>query len=147
MKNNSTTFTPCIKKKYADFKEGILNIRVTENRKSKYFSLQETILEEHWNYKRCEVKSRHPHAEMINGKIAFQIEELKKIYNQSESIQELKLNEKISFIIFFRNYINHLVSRKKIGTSKNSQTTLRHIEKFIKSKGKHDLLFSDIDIQ
>lgn len=147
MKNHSTTFTPCLKKKYADYKEGIINIRVTENRKSKYFSLQETILEEHWNYKRCEVKSRHPLAEMINGKIAHKIDELKKLYNQSESIIELKLNEKNSFLVFYRNYIKNLVDRRKIGTSKNSQTTLKHLEKFVHSKGKQDLLFSDIDIQ
>ena len=147
MKNNTTTFTPCLKKKFSKNKEGIINIRVTENRKSKYFSIQETINEDYWNHKRCEVKAKHPQSEMINIRINQKIEELKKVFLRTESIQELKLNDRHSFLVFFRNQINHLISRKKIGTSKNSQTCLKHIEGFVKSKGKVDLLFSDIDIE
>lgn len=149
MKNNSTstTFTPCLKKKFSKNKEGIINIRVTENRKSKYFSIQETINEDYWNHKRCEVKAKHPQSEMINIRINQKIEELKKVFLRTESIQELKLNDRHSFLVFFRNQINHLISRKKIGTSKNSQTCLKHIEGFVKSQGKVDLLFSEIDIE
>lgn len=147
MKNNSTTFTPCLKKKFSKNKEGIINIRVTENRKSKYFSIQETINEDYWNHKRCEVKSKHPQSEMINIRINQKIEELKKVFLRTESIQELKLNDRHSFLVFFRNQINHLISRKKIGTSKNTQTCLKHLESFVSSKGKVDLLFSEINIE
>lgn len=147
MKNNSTTFTPCLKKKFSKNKEGIINIRVTENRKSKYFSIQETINEDFWNHKRCEVKSKHPQSEMLNFRIIQKIEELKKVFLRTESIQELKLNDRHSFLVFFRNQINHLISRKKIGTSKNTQTCLKHLEGFVSSKGKVDLLFSEINIE
>ncbi len=40
---NKVTFTPCLRKKYSNDKDGIINIRVTENRKSKYFSLKINI--------------------------------------------------------------------------------------------------------
>jgi len=102
MKNNTTTFTPCLKKKFSKNKEGIINIRVTENRKSKYFSIQETINEDYWNHKRCEVKAKHPQSEMINIRINQKIEELKKVFLRTESIQELKLNDRHSFLVFFQ---------------------------------------------
>lgn len=144
---DKVTFTPCLKKKYSTDKEGIVNIRVTENRKSKYFSTKVSINEDFWNSKRCEVKSKHKDSETINSDIKNKIEELKKVYSQTDSVNDVKTNDKNSFLVYFRSYINLLITRKKIGTSKNTQTCLTHLTTFVKSRNKIDLLFSEISIE
>lgn len=141
------TFTPCLKKKYSTDKDGIINIRVTEDRKSKYFSTKVSINEDFWNSKRCEVKSKYKDSETINLDIKDKIAELKKVYSQTDSVNDVKTNDKNSFLVYFRSYINLLITRKNIGTSKNTQTCLTHLTTFIKSRNKIDLLFSEIDIE
>jgi len=144
---NKVTFTPCLRKKYSNDKDGIINIRVTENRKSKYFSLKININENDWNYKKCEIKEKHKESNSIKREIENEIVKLKKVYLQTDSIDVMKVNNQNSFLVFFKSHINHLISRRQIGTSKNSQTCLSHITSFIHSKGKGDLLFSEITIE
>ncbi len=43
------SFTPCLKKKFKTDKYGIINIRITNNRKSTYISLKEKLHERFWN--------------------------------------------------------------------------------------------------
>ena len=45
----SITLTPCLKKKLKSDKYGIINIRITQNRKSIYVSLKEKIPVRFWN--------------------------------------------------------------------------------------------------
>lgn len=145
--NSGITFTPCLKKKYSSDKVGIINIRVTENRKSQYFSLKETIREQFWNKKRCEVKNNYEDVTRLTNLIEERIKELKSVYGVSQDIKELKKNEKISLLTFFKNHLDFLINRNKVGTFKSYQTSYLQLEKFIFSKGKSDILFSDLDIQ
>jgi site-specific recombinase XerD len=143
MKNK--TFTPILKKKYSSDKFGIINIRMTHDRSSEYFSLKETIKEQYWNKKRCEVKSNYDDFERINKLISEKIQELKYIHGQTEDIKAIKKNEKGSFISFFDDQVNFLLQRKRIGTYKSYKTSLLHLQNFIHQKGKIDLLFADIE--
>ncbi|MBK7764099.1 MAG: site-specific integrase [Bacteroidetes bacterium] len=143
---NDVSFTPYLKKKEKKDNSGIINIRVTKDRKSKYFSLKETIEEKYWNKQRCEVKKTFINADSLNKRIDEKINELKSIYGLSEDIQILKKNERNSFINFFNSQIEFLRSRKKIGTSKSYGTSYNQLEAFIKRRGKSDLLFSEVDV-
>lgn len=143
MKN--ITFTPVLRKKYSSDKFGIINIRVTHDRTSKYFSLKEMIKEQHWNKKRCEVKSIYDDFERINKLINDKIQELKYIHGQTEDVKSIKKNEKGSFISYFDDQVNFLLQRKRIGTYKSYKTSLLHLVSFIQQKGKNDLLFADFE--
>ena len=140
------TFTPSFKKKYSTDKIGIINIRITENRKSKYYPLGESLKETYWNKKRCEVKDTFEDYERLNKLIKDKIEEYK--IKHTSSIEIIKLKDELkegSFVRLFRNQLEHLETRKKIGTYKSQKSSYYHLINFISSKGKSDLLFSEID--
>ena len=73
MSKETITFNPCFKKKYASDKEGILNIRITKNRKSTYFSLQERIKHTVWDKRKGKLKETYEEFDrlpkLINDKI------------------------------------------------------------------------------
>lgn len=139
------TFTPVLKKKYSTDKEGILNIRVTHDRVSKYFSLKETIKEQHWNKRRCEVKNNYEDFERLTKVISDRIKELKYLHGQTEDIKSVKKNEKGSFLSFFETQVEFLLQRKRMGTYKSYKSSLLHLKSFTTQKGKSDLLFSDLE--
>ena len=144
---NKTTFTPYLKKKFSSDKEGILNIRVTENRQSKYFSLKENLKEVYWNKRKCEVKINHPDYDRLNLLIEDKIKDLKKTFGVTENVKSLKLNDKGSFMVFFQGEIDHLQQRRKIGTYKSYKTSFFQLQSFLKLRGKTDILFSELDIR
>lgn len=144
------TYTPCFKKKTKLDNKGIINIRITENRISKYISLKLSISESDWDKNRCAVKNKPKNKdldpEQINNKIKETIDELKR--NSQKEIQEINtkiFNEKKSFLTFFENQINHLLERKQIGTHKSYKSSKKHFTNFLSKKGKSDIEFLDID--
>lgn len=139
------TFTPVLKKKYSSDKEGIINIRVTHDRSSRYFSLKETIKEQYWNKRRCEVKSNYDDYERLTKLIGDKIQELKYLHGQTEDVKSIKKNEKGSFISFFETQVEFLLQRKRMGTYKSYKSSLLHLKTYTKQKGKTDLLFSDLE--
>ncbi|MBK9300942.1 MAG: site-specific integrase [Bacteroidetes bacterium] len=143
---NEVSFTPYLKKKEKRDHSGIINIRVTKERKSQYFSIKESIDEKYWNKQRCEVKKSYVNSDLINKKITEKINELKSNYGQSENIQMLKTNDKNSFFTFFKSQIDFLKGRKKIGTSKTYGTSYNQLQNFVIKRGKSDLLFSEMDV-
>ncbi|MBK7764086.1 MAG: hypothetical protein IPI46_12200 [Bacteroidetes bacterium] len=98
---NKTTIIPCLRKNYSSDKEGIINIRVTEDRKSKYISLKINIKESNWNFKKCGVKEKHKESELFNSAIENMIIELKKTCSQTDSIQSVK-----AYLLFSTKYIS-----------------------------------------
>jgi len=134
-----TSFTPYLKKKFPKDNHGILNIRITRDRKSNYISLGESIKEKHWNAKKKEVRISHAESERLNLIISSRVEELKKEYGFSEPIKR----KSHSFISYLLDEIDRLEKRNNYGTRKRYKTTYYHLVKFLKGK---DLLFSQIDV-
>lgn len=138
------TITPCLKKRYSTDNYGIINIRITENRKSSYISTKISVPERYWNQNKKEVRSNHPDSDSINQKLESKIETIKKQKDIGGS-KELIPNTRKSFLSFFRDYLDRLNILGSYGTYKKYNTTIQHLEKFLKNNGKTDLFFSEID--
>ena len=52
------TITPVLKKKYPEDKNGIINLRITENRRSTYISLGINLAERFWNKNGKSIEAR-----------------------------------------------------------------------------------------
>jgi site-specific recombinase XerD len=138
------TITPYLKKRNSSDNYGIINLRITKNRKSEYHSLKINIKEKLWNDNRKEVrKTDEVDYISINEKIKDEIEKLKK--QQKIDEPDLLGKKNVSFIQYFRNYLEELTSLEKLGTYKKYNTTIQHLTEFIKKDGKTDLKFSDVD--
>jgi integrase len=144
--SNSLTFTPYLKKKFSEDKEGIINIRITENRKSKYFSLKEKLKEKDWNPKKNEVRNSCKDYGRLTSIIQDKIDELKLIYQQVNSVEKVKDNDMLSVLVFYKNEVDLLFQQRKFGTSKKMNTTLTHFKNFLISKNLNDIRFKDITI-
>ena len=142
----SITITPYLKKKFSEDKEGIINIRITENRKSKYFSLKEKLKEKDWNPKKNEVRNSCKDYERLTNIIKEKIDELKIVYQQVNSVEKVKENDVYSVLDFYKNEVDLLFQQKKFGTSKKMNTTFTHFKNFLTSKGLKDIRFQDITI-
>jgi site-specific recombinase XerD len=142
--SNQITYTPCLKKKFAKDKSGIINIRITEDRRSKYISLKKPLEEKYWNKKRCEVKNTCEGSDELNSLIRDKIDQLK---DDPKTIkkEEKETNEGVSFIKFFNNQLEHLILRQKMGTYKSQKSSYFHLINFLQSKSRTELLFSEID--
>ncbi len=146
MSTNKDKFTPCLKKKYSTDKYGIINIRFTQNRKSQYFSTKIRIHEKYWNPTKHQVRENHKESDKYNNLISNRKKELERELGSVKDIDKVKEREKLSFVKYLLNEIDHLEQRKRIGTSKRYKTSYYHLEGYLKSIGKSDLLFSDIDV-
>ena len=142
------TFTPCLRKKLKLDKHGIINIRITHNRKSTYVSLKEKIAERFWNDNTHEIRAHKdfPADERLrlNELIENKIAELKNTFKATDDVDKTKSNAKLSFIDFLNAELGQLELRNKIGTYKRYKTTYYHIIGFLATKGKTDLLFPEI---
>jgi len=150
---SKTTYTPVLKKKYKSDSTGIINVRVTKNRSSLYYSTRISLHQRFWNDngKDIEGKLREQKGFDFNerlfiiDKVEEQIDELKKSTSESDDPTTPNQNEKTSFLYNLKEYINFLEQRKQIGTSKRYRTTLYHINKFLLKKNKTDLTFKDLN--
>ena len=144
----SITFTPCLRKKLKLDKHGIINIRITNNRKSTYVSLKEKIHERFWNENTHDLRIHKDFPEDDRARIKELIEnkitELKNTFRASGEVDRTKTNSKLSFIDFLNAELGQLELRSKIGTYKRYKTTYFHLMEFVKTKGNTDLLFSQI---
>ena len=145
------TFTPWLKKKYATDKHGIINIRITNERKSTYISLKEKLHERFWNEKAHEIRSHKDfnpkERERLNELIENKIKELKKLYKVSGNVEKTKANSNLSFIDFLNAELVQLERRGKIGTFKRYKTLYYHLIGYLATKNANDLLFSEITTQ
>lgn len=143
-----TTITPYLKKRLKNDKHGVVNLRITENRKSVYVSLKISINQNHWNPIKKNVRvNKEIDYESINDKIS---NEIKRIRNENKSksldeVKEVKINDLTSYLSYFDIHISKLKKLKKLGTYKRYNTTFRHLKLFAKSKSKSDIKFSEIN--
>lgn len=140
------TYKPCLKKKYTDDPVGIINIRRTENRQSKYFSLGISLKKKYW-LKSGSVSSTYDDYIEINKKIEEKINELKQLDfpdNATFSLRVLEDEVKETFIDFFNSQLLHLQTRKEIGSYKAHKTSYLHFTKFLEIKKIKQIYFKDI---
>ena len=143
------SFTPCLKKKLKSDRHGIINIRITNNRKSIYVSLKEKIHERFWNEKAHQLRTHKDfpadERDRLNELIERKITELKSTYKVSANATTTKANSKLSFIDYLNAELGELELRGKIGTYKRYKTTYYHLSEFLKTRGTIDLLFAQIN--
>ena len=146
------TITPVLKKKYPDDKFGIINLRITQNRRSTYVSLGISLAERFWNKNGKTIEARlRNHRDFdeesrqdIIAKLTLKYNEQNEI-NRNAELQNIPVtNHNQSFLFHLNRNISFLEERKKIGTSKRYKTTLYHIEKYLRQIHKTDLSFSDL---
>ncbi len=143
------SFTPCLRKKLKSEKHGILNIRITTNRKSTYVSLKEKIPVRFWNENTHEIRTHKDfdpeERQRLNNLIETKITELKHAHKVSGDVDKTKNNARLSFIDYLNEELHELELRSKIGTYKRYKTTYFHLMGFLATKGKTDLLFPEIN--
>ena len=138
----SITFTPVVKKKFSSDEFGIINIRITENRKSSYYSLNEKIYLKDWNKRLLRVKERHERSSYLNELIEDKLNELKISYNLSDGKPiRTSLN---SFLGYLYNELDNLLSIGQNQSYKRLKTLYYHLETFVKEGKGDDLKFSEI---
>jgi site-specific recombinase XerD len=142
------TYSPYLKKKYSTDNFGVIQVRRTENRKSTYYTLSESLKEIYWNKKKGEVRSNYKECERLTNLIKDKIDELKFTDNKEpenlvEKIEK-ESNEKVSFIKFFENQLLYYQTRREIGSYKSHKTSYFHLMNFLKTLDKKDLLFSEL---
>lgn len=140
----SKTFTPCLRLKYKNDKEGYINIRITENRASKYISLRKKIKKSDWDKKRCLVKDSNNDVSFLNSLIFKKIEELKGETNSIKALAIHSLNEKNSLLVFINEEVEHLRKINSIGTSKRFKSVYYHLIKYLNQREKNDITFNEI---
>jgi site-specific recombinase XerD len=148
------SYTPVLKKKYPNDSIGIVNVRVTKDRKSVYFSTKLSLNQRFWNNNGVDINSKlreqkgfdNEYRNQILTSVISLLDDLKKRYRDTEqdvSVQKKQTSQ--SFNSHLLDFIHFLEERKKIGTSKRYKTTLYHIQKFLKNNGLTELSLSDFD--
>lgn len=132
--------TPILWSRQTQDGEKFIYIRLTENRKSSYFSIGKCIPPKYWNkeYKRVSIK--YPSHQDINELIESKIREIEK-----NDLEILK-GKNGSYLDFFLNYNLHLEKSNRIGTYKKFNVVYNHIKKFLEERYKTDLLFKEVTI-
>ena len=132
----TTTVTPVITSRKD--KNGLypIKIRVTQNRKSKYFPLKVSVKKSDWSPSKRRVKTTHPNHTHINNLITVKLSDFDNL-TQSDSPIVSRTN------VF--DFIDTIIERKgktKFHTPKRYQTLCNHLHDF---HGNRNLNFHDID--
>ena len=153
---NTTISVICYKSKTLANGEHPLMLRITQNRKTQYKSLNISVAAKHWDFEKNTPKPKCPHKDIINKiilktKLEYQQKVLEKkaseeeftasslIYEQNEEIKAATVDE------FYTQLIQELKEKGQIGTSYaylNSYDTLKNFNK----KKRLNYTFSHIDV-
>ena len=153
---NTTISVICYKSKTLANGEHPLMLRITQNRKTQYKSLNISVAAKHWDFEKNTPKPKCPHKDIINKiilktKLEYQQKVLEKkaseeeftasslIHEQNEEIKAITVDE------FYTQLIQELKEKGQIGTSYaylNSYDTLKNFNK----KKKLNYTFSHIDV-
>ena len=137
---NTTISIICYKSKTLSNGEHPLMLRITQNRKIKYKSLNISISEKHWDFKKNIPKSNCPNKDLIlkiilKAKLEYQQKVLEKKANDEEFTATSLINETNDEIKaktveeFYQLTINELREKGQIGNSYaylNSYNTLKN---------------------
>jgi integrase len=153
---NTTISVICYKSKTLANGEHPLMLRITQNRKTQYKSLNISVAAKHWDFEKNTPKPKCPHKDIINKiilktKLEYQQKVLEKkaseeeftasslIHEQNEEIKAITVDE------FYTQLIQELKEKGQIGTSYaylNSYDTLKNFNK----KKKLNYTFSHINV-
>lgn len=131
-------------------------LRITQNRKSSYKSLNVSILAKHWDFEREEPKPNCPNKELINKiilktRLEFQEKLLVKKANEEEFTASSLINEQKEEIKaqtveeFYLSLIADLKEKGQVGTSYAYLNSYRMLKNFNKGK-KFNYTFSHINV-
>ncbi len=153
---NTTISIICYKSKTLSNGEHPLMLRITQNRKIKYKSLNISISEKHWDFKKNIPKSNCPNKDLIlkiilKAKLEYQQKVLEKKANDEEFTATSLINETNDEIKaktveeFYQLTINELREKGQIGNSYAYLNSYNTLKNFNKGK-KLDYTFSHIDV-
>ncbi len=143
-----------MKKKYPNDSVGIVNIRVTRERKSVYFSTKLSLNQRFWNNNGVDIHSKlreqrgfdSDYRNHIETVVLELLNDLKLRYKDDENdVQVQKIIHSQSFTSHLQEFIVFLEERQQIGTSKRYRTTLYHIQKCLKKNNLTDLSLKEFD--
>jgi integrase/recombinase XerD len=133
-------------------KDGTNNvqIRITQNRKSKRTTIDVAVAREHWNPEKSEVRKGHPQYRQINGLIRSKIIELETLYLSRTVLNKAVTSEGLlksvrheivgdNFFEFAENRINNMASPS---TRKGMRSVVKKLLEYHKS---NQPFFMEID--
>jgi len=131
-----------------------LYIRLINNRKAQFISLNIHLADGEWDEKKLRVKSKHPNSARLNSFIAQKLSEAENVsitlLSKDKNTTSAKIKEKLmgkalgSFTKYACEYRDSLSKAGKIGTFIKVKASLSKLDQFVNSK---DLQFEDIDIE
>lgn len=125
-------------------------LRITYNRKSKYYNTGIRILSKHWSKRSEEVKSSHPSAKVFNQELKqlrMEVQQIGFDLDRKERISArnianlLKGKNPSSFTDFAEKYLTYL---RKTGSVRRSKQTKVILNKICRFTGEEQLEFGDI---
>ena len=132
--------TPILWTRQTQDGDKFIYIRLTENRKSSYFSIGKSIPPKFWNKDYKRVSTKYPTYQEINELIDSKIREIE------QTDMEILKGKNNSYLGFFLRYNNDREKADKIGSYKKFNNVCNHVKKFLSDKYKIDLLFKEITI-
>lgn len=135
------TVKPVLFKRKATEKRGTVKIRITDtlSKKSSYVNLGYIIPEKLWNNNTNRVrKSEEVDSDKINNEI---VEKLELLGISNNNVKAVRSNA-ASFVEFSNRYIKRIISH---GTRIKYETVMKKLDKYLKHKGKDDLLFAELN--
>jgi len=132
-----------------------LALRITSDRRSKYFYLNIYLLKEQWDEANQRVRKSHPNALDINTFIQDKLLQAQKVFLNQEirkkatTSGELKKQIKhqrsgITFFAYAQEYLDGLFAAGKIKVYKSDKSRIENFKKFRKQE---DLFFEDINTE
>lgn len=139
--------TPYLRPDNRKKKQGYIKIRIQSKKfGTKYENINnekpEVINKSNWNKIRNEVRSNHDRSEELNQMIFDKINEIRNRLNGEEL---LIAPNSLSYISYYREWMNRLEKRGQHGTRKTYNSSFNHLISLLSEKGKDDLLFDEID--
>lgn len=133
--------------------ESPLMVRITQNRKAKYYSLGISCDPKYWNFEKQQPRKNHPDKDILNAIISQKKESyLNQILNYKQKAKNFtpdvliasveKTKTPISVVAYFDNHINKLGKAKRVGYADIFRNTKNDVAQFLKGK---EITFDQID--
>ena len=153
---NTTISVICYKSKTLANGEHPLMLRIIQNRKTQYKSLNISVAAKHWDFDKNAPKPKCPHKDLINKiilktKLEYQQKVLEKKANEEEFTASSLIHEQKDEIKamtvddFYKQIINELKEKGQIGNSYAYLSSYDNLKNFNKGK-KLNYTFSHIDV-
>ena len=153
---NTTISVICYKSKTLANGEHPLMLRIIQNRKTQYKSLNISVAAKHWDFDKNAPKPKCPHKDLINKiilktKLEYQQKVLEKKANEEEFTASSLIHEQKDEIKamtvddFYKQLIKELKDKGQIGNSYAYLSSYDNLKNFYKGK-KLNFTFSHIDV-